>query len=70
MYPEVVSELGHRLRVMLMYRTGLRELLNWSMSRHVWYPRAEALRAEFEANRAIVGRVTHRFDDGEDGFHL
>ena len=32
----------------------LQELLNWSMSRHVWYPRAAALRLEFEGNKAVV----------------
>jgi NADH dehydrogenase (ubiquinone) 1 beta subcomplex subunit 9 len=32
-YHEVVSALPHKLRVMRMYRYGLRELLNWSMSR-------------------------------------
>lgn len=30
---EVVNQLSHRLRVMRMYRWGMRELLNWSMSR-------------------------------------
>ncbi len=75
-YHEVVSQLPHRLRVMRMYRTGLRaslsylafsamhyipwwllssqELLNWSMSRHHWYPRAQALRLEFEENKDLV----------------
>lgn len=73
---EVVSQLSHRLRVMRMYRTGLRvrpfgmhggpwrlynskiadfqELLNWSMSRHHWYPRVAALRLEFEENKGVV----------------
>lgn len=34
-YHEVVSALPHKLRVMRMYRYGLRELLNWSSSRRV-----------------------------------
>lgn len=36
-------------------RYGLRELLNWSANRQHWYPRAYALRSEFEANRDEVG---------------
>jgi hypothetical protein len=32
-YHEVVNGLSHKLRVMRMYRYGMRELLNWSMSR-------------------------------------
>ncbi|KAG1671073.1 hypothetical protein FOA52_000745 [Chlamydomonas sp. UWO 241] len=56
-YHEVVSALPHKLRVMRMYRYGLRELLNWSMSRHHWYPRATQLREEFEVNRAVTDRA-------------
>ena len=51
---EVVRSLPHRLRVMRQYRYGLKELLNWSQNRHHWYPRANALRAEYEANKAMV----------------
>jgi len=53
-YHEIVASLPHKLRVMRMYRYGLRELLNYSANRQHWYPRAFALRAEFEANRAEV----------------
>mmetsp|Transcript_2210 Transcript_2210/g.5625 ORF Transcript_2210/g.5625 Transcript_2210/m.5625 type:complete len:124 (-) Transcript_2210:476-847(-) len=56
-YHAIVKALPHRLRVMRMYRYGLRELLNWSANRHEWYPRAHALRAEFEANKAITDRT-------------
>jgi hypothetical protein len=50
----VIGSLPHRLRVMRMYRYGLRELLNWSANRHEWFPRAQALRLEFEANKGMV----------------
>lgn len=50
----IVKALPHRLRVMRMYRHGLRELLNWSSNRHEWYPRAHALRAEFEEKKGMV----------------
>ncbi len=39
MASEVVLALPHKLRVMRMYRTGLKELINWSATRHEWYPR-------------------------------
>ena len=42
MASEVVLALPHRLRVMRMYRTGLKELINWSSNRHEWYPRVGA----------------------------
>lgn len=51
---EVVKSLSHKLRVMRMYRYGLKELLYWSQNRHHWYPRATALRQEFEANKTVV----------------
>lgn len=53
-YHAIVSALPHRLRVMRMYRYGLRELLNYSSSRHEWYPRAAALRTEFESTKSLV----------------
>ncbi len=53
-YHAIVTALPHRLRVMRMYRYGLRELLNWSSNRHEWFPRAQALRLEFEANKGLV----------------
>ncbi len=39
MASDVVLALPHKLRVMRMYRTGLKELINWSSTRHEWYPR-------------------------------
>jgi NADH dehydrogenase (ubiquinone) 1 beta subcomplex subunit 9 len=53
-YHAIITALPHRLRVMRMYRYGLRELLNWSSNRHEWFPRAKALRMEFEANKGLV----------------
>eukprot|EP00983_Pelagomonas_calceolata_P133054 1161928-Pelagomonas_calceolata.AAC.4 len=50
----IVQSLPHKQRVARLYRYGLRELLNYSANRQHWYPRAFALRAEFEANRAEV----------------
>lgn len=41
MASEVVLALPHKLRVMRLYRYGLKELLNWSSNRHEWYPRGE-----------------------------
>lgn len=53
-YHAIIKALPHKLRVMRMYRYGLRELLNWSATRQHWYPRAQALRQEFEGNKAVV----------------
>lgn len=53
-YLQIVTSLPHRLRVMRLYRYGLRELLNWSSNRHEWFPRAQALRLEFEGNKGLV----------------
>lgn len=44
MASEVVLALPHKLRVMRMYRTGLKELINWSATRHEWYPRVRKRR--------------------------
>lgn len=38
-YHEVVRGLPHKLRVMRMYRYGLKELLNYSQNRQHWFPR-------------------------------
>ncbi|GAX84417.1 hypothetical protein CEUSTIGMA_g11838.t1 [Chlamydomonas eustigma] len=67
-YHEIVRQLPHRLRVMRMYRTGLKELLNWSASRHHWYPRAAALRQEFEQNKDETDReqIYKLVDTGEN----
>eukprot|EP00195_Chlamydomonas_chlamydogama_P015528 CAMPEP_0202900248 /NCGR_PEP_ID=MMETSP1392-20130828/10586_1 /ASSEMBLY_ACC=CAM_ASM_000868 /TAXON_ID=225041 /ORGANISM="Chlamydomonas chlamydogama, Strain SAG 11-48b" /LENGTH=119 /DNA_ID=CAMNT_0049586597 /DNA_START=125 /DNA_END=484 /DNA_ORIENTATION=+ len=67
-YHEVVTTLPHKLRVMRMYRYGLRELLNWSQNRQHWYPRAHALRAEFESNKGLNDREQIRkvVEHGED----
>ncbi len=53
-YYTIITQLPHRLRVMRMYRYGLRELLSYSSNRLEWFPRAQALRLEFEANRHLV----------------
>uniref|UniRef100_A0A7S0UJY7 NADH dehydrogenase [ubiquinone] 1 beta subcomplex subunit 9 n=2 Tax=Polytomella TaxID=3049 RepID=A0A7S0UJY7_9CHLO len=56
MASEAVLRLPHKLRVMRMYRTGLKEIVNWSYGRHEFYPRANALRMEFEANKELSDR--------------
>eukprot|EP00798_Chlamydomonas_sp_ICE-L_P007854 gene7854-1060_t len=67
-YHEVVRALPHKFRVMRMYRYGLKELINWSQNRHHWYPRAHALREEFETNKAETDRVKMQkmVEHGED----
>ncbi|GFR45054.1 hypothetical protein Agub_g6426 [Astrephomene gubernaculifera] len=68
MASEVVLALPHKLRVMRMYRTGLKELINWSSTRHEWYPRAYALRQEFEDNRNLSDReeIRKKVEHGEE----
>lgn len=46
----------HRQRAMHLYRHALKTCLDWSGSRQQWYPRARAIRAEFEANRSEGNR--------------
>ncbi len=46
MASEVVLALPHKLRVMRMYRTGLKELINWSSHRLEWYPRVSCAGVE------------------------
>uniref|UniRef100_A0A7S3QKE1 NADH dehydrogenase [ubiquinone] 1 beta subcomplex subunit 9 n=1 Tax=Dunaliella tertiolecta TaxID=3047 RepID=A0A7S3QKE1_DUNTE len=63
----IVQSLPHKQRVARLYRYGLRELLNYSANRQHWYPRAFALRAEFEANRAETSReeIRRQLEHGE-----
>ena len=51
---EVIRGLPHKQRVQRLYRHGLRQLLYWSQNRQHWYPRAHALRLEFENNKSLV----------------
>lgn len=64
----IVTALPHKLRVMRMYRYGLKELISWSVDRHAWFPRAAALREEFESKRAVTSRseIVRLVDEGED----
>jgi NADH dehydrogenase (ubiquinone) 1 beta subcomplex subunit 9 len=45
---------------MQLYRHALKTCLDWSGERAQWYPRARAIRAEFEANRDISSREQAR----------
>jgi hypothetical protein len=53
--------MAHRQRVMHLYRQALKTCLDWSGDRRQWYPRARAIRSEFESNRSLVR------DAGVDG---
>ncbi|KAG2501462.1 hypothetical protein HYH03_001242 [Edaphochlamys debaryana] len=68
MASEAVLALPHKLRVMRMYRTGLKELINYSANRHEWYPRAYALRKEFEDNKDVSDReqIRRMVEHGEE----
>lgn len=45
------EELTHQQRVTRLYRNALRAHFNWAVQRPIFIEKAEALRAEFEANR-------------------
>ena len=45
--------MAQRMRIMHLYRHALKTCLDWSGDRRQWYPRARAIRAEFEANRTV-----------------
>lgn len=40
-------------RITNLYRTSLKQLLSWVVSREVWYTEAEKIRKEFDANANI-----------------
>ena len=43
-----------KARVTALYRSSLKQLLSWGVSREGFYTEATMLRAEFEGNRAVT----------------
>ncbi|KAG8074631.1 hypothetical protein GUJ93_ZPchr0006g44967 [Zizania palustris] len=41
-------------RVRLLYRSALKDTLNWAVHRHLFYQDASDLRDKFETNRHVV----------------
>jgi hypothetical protein len=55
--------MAHRQRIMHLYRHALKTCLDWTGDRQQWYMRARAIRAEFEANRNLVGLQSRSLSD-------
>lgn len=51
-----MGQLTHQLRIMRLYRQGMREIINWTFERPKAYNRFRQLRWEFEINRYLDDR--------------
>ena len=58
---------AHALRVCRLYRSGLKNLMNWTVHRELWIEEGFKLRAQFDANKAVTNaRVLEKLlTDGE-----